>query len=391
MAYDFDTVTSRRGSGSTKWDASADPASLPMWVADMDFPTAPAIIEALEARVRHGIFGYTRVPDTYYTTLIDWFARRYAFPLQREWILTTSGVVPAISAILRALTQPGDGVIIQTPVYNCFFSSIRNLQCRALENPLREDKGRFAIDFDDLERQAADPSARILLLCNPHNPVGRSWTAAELTRLGEICFRHNLIVVSDEIHCDLVAPGRRHQSFATLGPEFLHRSITCHSPSKAFNLAGLQIANIVAADPDLRARIDRALNIHEVCDVNPFGVTASIAAYTAGADWLDALRAYLADNYQTVADFLTEHLPTLRITPQEATYLAWIDCRALNLSSVALTELLAKAGHLIVSPGTLYGDAGEGFIRLNLACPRSVLREGLQRLRTALSPQPQPL
>ncbi|WP_221030223.1 MalY/PatB family protein [Actomonas aquatica] len=386
MRYDFDTVVQRRGTGATKWDASADPASLPMWVADMDFPTAPAIIEALAERVRHGIFGYTHVPDAYYDAVIHWFARRYAFPLQREWLLYTSGVVPAISAILRALTQPGDGVILQTPVYNCFFSSIRNLQCRALANPLREVDGRFEIDFEDLERQAADPSARVLLLCNPHNPVGRCWTAAELRRLGEICLRHDVTVVSDEIHCDLIHPGFRHQPFATLAPEFLARSITCHAPSKAFNIAGLQIANVIVHDVDLRARIDRALNIHEVCDVNPFGVTATIAAYTAGEDWLDALRLYLFSNYKAVARELARHLPALKLTPQEATYLAWIDCRALGLSSAELTARLAEDAHLLVSPGTLYGEDGEGFIRLNLACPRATLKDGLSRLRSALAP-----
>lgn len=384
MSFDFDSITPRHNSGSYKWDTADDPELLPMWVADMDFKTAPAIIDALEQRVHHGIFGYTKVPDAYYSATQHWFATRHQFEIAREWMLYTSGVVPALSAILRAVTNPRDKVLVQTPVYNCFFSSIRNMGCEILENPLIQIDGRFEMDFADLEQKAALPDVKTLLLCNPHNPVGRAWTATELRRLGEICQRHNVLVISDEIHCDLVFPHQKHQPYATLGADFLTQSVTCISPSKTFNIAGLQIANTVVADPTLRSRIDKALNIHEVCDVNPFGVTATIAAYTKGAEWLDALRHYLYENYQLVADFLSRELPILKLIKQDATYLVWIDCRSLGVSSAVITQQLSEKVHLLVNEGTLYGVAGEGFIRLNMACPRQVLAEGLVRLKSGL-------
>lgn len=383
--FDFDSLIPRQGTGSAKWDSQEDADLLPMWVADMDFRTAPCVIDALRRRVEHGIFGYTKVPEAYYDAVIHWFARRHRLTLERDWILYTSGVVPALSAILKAVTQPGDGVIVQTPAYNCFFSSIRNMQCRLVENPLINRDGYYKMDFDDLERKAADPQVTALILCNPHNPVGRSWRAEELTRLGEICFKHGVTVISDEIHCDLQFPGQHHQPFAGLGEAFLANSVTTHSPSKAFNIAGLQIANIVVADPGLRAKIDRALNIHEVCDVNPFGVAALMAAYNEGEPWLDALNDYLYQNYLTVAAFVQRQLPQLTLMRQEATYLAWIDCRALGQSSAAIGEALLKQGHLWISQGTVYGDAGEGYIRLNMACPRARLLDGLQRMKTVLT------
>ncbi|WP_320151183.1 MalY/PatB family protein [uncultured Tolumonas sp.] len=385
MNFDFDSITPRQNSSSYKWDISDDPKLLPMWVADMDFKTAPAIIEALEQRVRHGIFGYTKVPATYFSAIQHWFTTRHQFEIAREWILYTSGVVPALSAILRAVTNPGDKVLVQTPVYNCFFSSIRNMGSEILENPLIQIDGRFEMDFADLEQKASLPGVKALLLCNPHNPVGRAWTATELRRLGEICQRYKVLMISDEIHCDLVFPHQKHQPYATLGADFLAQSITCLSPSKTFNIAGLQIANIVVADPALRSRIDKALNIHEVCDVNPFGVTATIAAYTKGTEWLDALRHYLYENYLLVEDFLSRELPALRLTKQEATYLAWIDCRSLGVCSAVMTQQLSEKAHLRVNEGTLYGGAGEGFIRLNIACPRQVLTEGLVRLKSGLN------
>nr|WP_321238929.1 PatB family C-S lyase [uncultured Tolumonas sp.] len=307
MNFDFDSITPRQNSGSYKWDISDDPELLPMWVADMDFKTAPAIIEALEQRVRHGIFGYTKVPETYFSAIQRWFTTRHQFEIAREWILYTSGVVPALSAILRAVTNPGDKVLVQTPVYNCFFSSIRNMECEILENPLIQIDGQFEMDFADLEQKASLPSVKTLLLCNPHNPVGRAWTATELRRLGEICQRNKVLVISDEIHCGLVFPHQGHQPYATLGADFLAQSITCLSPSKTFNIAGLQIANIVVADPALRSSVDKTLNIHEVCDVNPLSVTATIAAYTKGAEWLDALRHYLYENYRWSPIFSTEN------------------------------------------------------------------------------------
>lgn len=383
--FDFDTIINRHHTGSAKWDSPHDESVLPMWVADMDFRTAPPIIDALQRRVAHGIFGYASVPDAYFQAVIDWFTRRHGFTMQREWILYTSGVVPALSAILKAVTQPGDGVIVQTPAYNCFFSSVRNMQCQLVENPLINRDGFYEMDFDHLEKVAAQPHVTAMILCNPHNPVGRAWREQELRRVGEICFQHGVMVISDEIHCDLMFPGQTHQPFAALGEAFLRHSVTTHSPSKSFNIAGLQIANIIAADDRIRARVDRALNIHEVCDVNPFGVTALIAAYNDSEAWLDALTGYLHQNYELVSDFIATHLPQLQLTQQQATYLAWIDCRSLAMSSTQLTERLRREGKLMLNAGTVYGDAGGGYLRLNMACPREQLMDGLNRLRAVIS------
>ncbi|WP_412499434.1 MalY/PatB family protein [Vibrio furnissii] len=383
--FDFDTIINRHHTGSAKWDSPHDESVLPMWVADMDFRTAPPIIDALQRRVAHGIFGYASVPDAYFQAVIDWFTRRHGFAMQREWILYTSGVVPALSAILKAVTQPGDGVIVQTPAYNCFFSSVRNMQCQLVENPLINRDGFYEMDFDHLEKVAAQPHVTAMILCNPHNPVGRAWREQELRRVGEICFQHGVMVISDEIHCDLMFPGQTHQPFAALGEAFLRHSVTTHSPSKSFNIAGLQIANIIAANERIRARVDRALNIHEVCDVNPLGVTALIAAYNDSEAWLDALTGYLYQNYELVRDFIATHLPQLQLTQQQATYLAWIDCRSLAMSSTQLTERLRREGKLMLNAGTVYGDAGEGYLRLNMACPREQLMEGLNRLRAVIS------
>lgn len=282
MEYDFDTVIPRRGTDSCKWDTPAQEDVLPMWVADMDFRTAPAVIEALQRRVAHGIFGYTKVPDAYYNAVEGWFARRHGWRIDRRWIVCTTGVVPALSAVIKALTKPGDRVIVQTPAYNCFFSSIRNNGCELSSNGLSYRGDRYTVDFEDLEAKVADPKAKLLLLCNPHNPVGRVWTPEELRRMGEICLRHGVLVVADEIHCELTYDGHDYTPFASLSEEFLRHSVTCNSPSKAFNLAGMQIANIVAADEGVRRRIDRAINDNEVCDVNPLGVAALTAAYNEG-------------------------------------------------------------------------------------------------------------
>lgn len=378
MKYDFDKTIDRRATNSYKWD-SAPEGVLPMWVADMDFRTAPAIIDALQKRVAHGIFGYTRVPDAYYDAVTSWFSRRHGWDIDREWIIYTSGVVPAVSAVIKALTVPGDKVIVQTPVYNCFFSSIRNNGCEIVSNPLRRTADTYEMDFDALERCAADPRAKVMLLCNPHNPAGRVWTPDELTRLGNICLRNGVTVVSDEIHCELVYQGFRYTPFASLSDAFLHRSVTCVSPSKAFNIAGLQIANIVAFDNDLRNRIDKAININEVCDVNPFGVAATIAAYNEGEEWLNQLVDYLHGNYEAMAEFCRRELPEFPITRLEGTYLVWMDCSSLGMPSDALEHALLDDARLWLNAGTMYGAEGEGYMRWNIACPRSVMLDGLNR------------
>lgn len=378
MKYDFDKTIDRRATNSYKWD-SAPEGVLPMWVADMDFRTAPAIIDALQKRVAHGIFGYTRVPDAYYDAVTSWFSRRHGWDIDREWIIYTSGVVPAVSAVIKALTVPGDKVIVQTPVYNCFFSSIRNNGCEIVSNPLRRTADTYEMDFDALERCAADPRAKVMLLCNPHNPAGRVWTPDELTRLGNICLRNGVTVVADEIHCELVYQGFKYTPFASLSDAFLHRSVTCVSPSKAFNIAGLQIANIVAFDNDLRSRIDKAININEVCDVNPFGVAATIAAYNEGEEWLNQLVDYLHGNYEAMAEFCRRELPEFPITRLEGTYLVWMDCSSLGMPSDALEHALLDDARLWLNAGTVYGAEGEGYMRWNIACPRSVMLDGLNR------------
>lgn len=378
MKYDFDKTIDRRATNSYKWD-SAPEGVLPMWVADMDFRTAPAIIDALQKRVAHGIFGYTRVPDAYYDAVTSWFSRRHGWDIDREWIIYTSGVVPAVSAVIKALTVPGDKVIVQTPVYNCFFSSIRNNGCEIVSNPLRRTADTYEMDFDALERCAADPRAKVMLLCNPHNPAGRVWTPDELTRLGNICLRNGVTVVADEIHCELVYQGFKYTPFASLSDAFLHRSVTCLSPSKAFNIAGLQIANIVAFDNDLRSRIDKAININEVCDVNPFGVAATIAAYNEEEEWLNQLVDYLHGNYEAMAEFCRRELPEFPITRLEGTYLVWMDCSCLGMPSDALEHALLDDARLWLNAGTMYGAEGEGYMRWNIACPRSVMLDGLNR------------
>ncbi|MBP3512244.1 MAG: pyridoxal phosphate-dependent aminotransferase [Prevotella sp.] len=381
----FDELTERRGTGSYKWDEAGADDVIPMWVADMDFRTAPPVVEALRRRVEHGVFGYTLVPERYYDAVISWFARRHGWTMQREWIMYTTGVVPAVSAVIKALTMPGERVIVQTPVYNCFFSSIRNNGCEAAENPLLYDRGRYTMDYEGLERIAADPRTTLMLLCNPHNPAGRVWTRDELLRVNDICMRHGVTVVADEIHCELVYSGHRYTPFASVSDECLANSVTCCSPSKAFNTAGLQIANIISADADVRRRIDRAININEVCDVNPFGVEALIAAYNEGGAWLDSLIEYIRGNYEALCAFFAEHLPAVRIVPMEGTYLVWADCRELGMTSDDITARLLSEGRVMVSSGTIYGAAGDGFIRINIACPRERMMEGLRRIAAVLA------
>lgn len=385
MKYDFDALTQRRGSGSCKWDTIDREDILPLWVADMDFEVSKPILEALEKRVAHGIFGYTHVSDAYYKAINGWFSRRHGLEIRKEWVIYTTGVVPAISAIIKAFTNPGDKILIQTPVYNAFFSSIRNDGCIAAENTLvlipgkDGQPGHYEIDFEDLEKKASDPAVKVMLLCNPHNPAGRVWTREELTRIGEICFRHDVIVVADEIHCELVIGDHAYIPFASISEEFRRRSITCISPSKAFNIAGLQIANIVAEDPDYRARIDKAININEVCDINPFGPVALMAAYNESEDWLLQLLEYLKGNWQYMKEFCAKNLPDFPLVELEGTYLAWMDCRSLGLPSEKIEEDLIQKTGLWLNAGSMYGKDGEGFMRWNLACQRSRLEDALGR------------
>ena len=390
--FDFDKVVNRRHSNCVKWDEMKSDDVIPMWVADMDFQTAPCIINALQKRVTHGVFGYTLVGDEYYDAVVSWWKRRHQWNIRHEWIQYVPGVVPAISVIIKALTQPGDKVIVMTPVYNCFYSSIRNNGCEISTCPLRRidnNDGSFTyeIDFEDLDSKTADKDAKLLLLCNPHNPAGRVWSREELRNINKVCMKNGVRVVSDEIHCELVMPGNEFTPFASVSKECQDNSITCNSPSKSFNTAGLQIANIICNDADLRQKIDRAININEVCDVNPFGVAGLIAAYNEGEQWLDELNAYLYSNYLTLVDMVRKDIPSdqVKVCQLEGTYLVWIDVSGLLShlgvkDSEELCHKLEKEAKVYFNPGTMYDhDNGSSFIRINIACPRSQMVEGMKR------------
>lgn len=387
MEYDFSRPTDRRGTDSYKWDSAPEADIIPLWVADMDFETFPGITEALQRRVAHGIFGYTRVPETYYEAVCRWFEKRHGWHINREDIIYTSGVVPAVSAVIKALTLPGDQVIVQGPVYNCFFSSIRNNGCEMVSNSLiyNKEELRYEIDFDDLERKLAHERARLMLICNPHNPGGRVWTRDELTRVAELCRKYGVRVVSDEIHCELTLYDNEYVPFGSLPDELSRGSITCCSPSKAFNTAGLQIANIVCRDAEVRNRIDRAININEVCDVNPFGVIALQAAYSdEGYEWLTQLRAYISANYDLLCERFARELPKCKVMRMEGTYLAWIDCSELHIPSDEIEEMLMHENKVWVNAGSMYGAEGAAFIRINMACTSELLNEGITRIVNGL-------
>lgn len=389
--YNFDELVERKNTNSYKWDEHDDPDIIPLWVADMDFKAAPCIINALQRRLDHGVFGYTFVPESYYEAVINWFSQRHGWEIQRSWMLYTTGVVPAISAVIKALTQPSDAVLVQSPVYNCFFSSIRNNQCHVVESPLKRvdtsDGFTYEVDWDDFEKQCANPRVKLFLLCNPHNPAGRVWTQDELQRMNDICLLHGVRVLADEIHCELVMPGYQYTPFASISLACLDNSITCGSASKSFNIAGLQMANIISNNSETRRLIDRAININEVCDVNPFAPIAQQTAYNEGGEWIDQLCDYLYNNKVALCQFFTQELSELKVARLEGTYLVWVDIRATGLASDELTKRLLEEGKVQVNSGTMYGNkTGEGYIRINIACPLSRLMEGLRRIKQVLRP-----
>ena len=396
--YNFDEIIDRRGTGCVKWDERPSLIShlssltshlspltsdiIPLWVADMDFRAAPAIQEAVRKRAEHGVFGYTVVEDNYYEAVISWFKRRHQWTIRREEILYTTAVVPAMSVVIKALTMPGEKVLILSPAYNCFFSSIKNNGCEVLESPLtRGEAEGWTVDWQDFEAKCADEKTTLFLLCNPHNPTGRVWTREELSRMNDICQKYGVTVVSDEIHCELVMPGHTFVPFGTVGQEY----VVMNSPSKSFNTAGLQIANIICPNASWRRRIDRAININEVCDVNPFGIVALQAAYNNSEDWIDELNQYLWGNYQALCQFFAEQLPSLVVSRLEGTYLPWVDVSALGIPVDQLCDRLLQEAHVWVNPGTMYGpETGKGYVRINIACPRSLLMEGLSRMTKVL-------
>ena len=381
MKYNFDELIERRGTNCVKWDESPSPEVIPLWVADMDFRVAPAIQKALQQRVEHGVFGYNIVPESYYEAVISWFHRRHQWDIQRSWILYTTAVVPAMSCVIKALTMPGEKVLILSPAYNCFFSSIKNNGCEVLESPLKAVDDTFEVDFDDFESKCADEKTTLFLLCNPHNPSGRVWTKEELQRMYDICKRHGVKVASDEIHCELIMPGHEFVPFGTITDD----GVVMNSPSKNFNTAGLQIANIICSHPSWRRRIDRAININEVCDVNPFGIVALQAAYNESEDWIDELNQYLWGNYQLLCDFIGENIPQWKVCRLEGTYLPWVDISAMGITSQELCDQLLAEAKVWINPGTMYGpQTGEGYVRFNIAIQRSRLLDALQRIKKYL-------
>ena len=382
MKYNFDELTERRGTSCVKWDESPSADVIPMWVADMDFAVAPAIQKAIRKRAEHGIFGYTYVQEDYYAAIISWFLRRHGWRIKREEILYTIGVIPAMSCAIKALTMPGEKVLILSPDYNCFFSSIRNNGCEVSESVLRPSRNTeelvFEIDWEDFEKRCADEKTTVFLLCNPHNPTGRVWTREELQHMTDICHHHHVRIISDEIHCELIMPGQQFCPMGTVDTD----AIILNSPSKSFNIAGLQVANIICKDAETRRRIDRAININEVCDLNPFAPVALNAAYNESEDWIDALNEYLWDNYQALRLFFEKELPHCKVTHLEGTYLVWVDVTHYSNNVEELCEHLLTEGKVWVNPGTMYGpESGKGYIRINIACPRSLMMEGLKRIK----------
>ena len=398
MHFDFDQIIERKNTGCVKWDESPTISSapaktlIPLWVADMDFAVAPAIQEAVKRRAEHPIFGYTHVGEDYYNAVISWFGRRHSWQILREHILYTTGVVPAMSVAIKALTMPGEKVLILSPDYNCFFSSIRNNGCEVAETMLHlacnngiqsgtMQHPRFEVDWQDFEAQCSDDKCTVFLLCNPHNPTGRVWTREELQRMADICQRHHMRIISDEIHCELVMQGHSFCPMGTVDAD----AVILNSPSKSFNIAGLQMANIICRDAETRRRIDRAININEVCDVNPFAPEAVKAAYNESEQWIDALNDYIWGNYLALCDYIAQHLPQWKVMPLEGTYLAWVDCSKCCDNVAAYTENILRDTGVWLNPGTMYGPvSGEGYLRINLACPRSRLLEALERINNVI-------
>jgi cystathionine beta-lyase len=386
MKFHFDELIDRRGTSCVKWDESPSADVIPMWVADMDFPVAPAIHEAVKKRAEHSIFGYTIVEEDYYEAVISWFLRRHQWTIQREEILYTTGVIPAMSCAIKALTMPGEKVLILSPDYNCFFSSIRNNGCEVSETILVKDGVSFVVDWEDFEQRCADEKTTVFLLCNPHNPTGRVWSKEELERMNTICMKYGVKVISDEIHGELIMPGYLFQPFATVNDACRQNSVILNSPSKSFNIAGLQTANIICSQPEWRRRIDRAINIHEVCDLNPFGPVALKAAYNESEEWIDELNQYLWDNYQALCQFFEKELPLCKVTQLEGTYLVWLDVTRYSNDVEKLCDDLLTRGKVWVNPGTMYGaESGKGYIRINIACPRSRMMEGLERIKETIN------
>ncbi|MCQ2105839.1 MAG: pyridoxal phosphate-dependent aminotransferase [Fibrobacter sp.] len=379
----FDKVVNRRGTNSLKWDVPEN--ELPLWVADMDFATAPAVVDAIKKRTECAAFGYSIIPEEWNQAYVGWWKRRYNYEMDPESLIFCTGVVPAISSIVRKVTTPAENVVILTPVYNIFFNSIVNNGRNVLQCPLKNTAGVYSIDWDALEKALANPQTSLLIFCNPHNPVGKIWTAEEMARVGELCKKHSVTVISDEIHCDLTKPNKCYIPFASVSDTCRDISIVCMAPTKTFNIAGLQTAAVSVANPTLRHKVWRGLNTDEVAEPNVFAIQAAIAAYNEGEPWLDELLQYIQGNRELVTDFIAREIPQVKLIDAEATYLLWLDCKDFckrhRMNSVQLQQDLRENAQVFLSDGSVYGDAGEGFMRMNIACPKATLQEALNRLK----------
>ena len=388
MMINFDEMIERRGTGSIKYDFAVEKGLpedvLPLWVADMDFRTPACVSEALIERAKHGIFGYSELGPEYFEAIENWFKNTTGWQVKRNWLIKMPGIVFAVATIIRALTEEGDGILIQEPVYYPFAECIETNGRKRIVNELLFDGARYTIDFEDFEDKIINNKVKLFILCNPHNPIGRVWTETELIKMGEICQKHGVLVLSDEIHQDFIYPGHKHFVFAALKPEFEEISITCTSPSKTFNLAGLQISNIFAPTQELRHRIKAELWRMGVDESNIMGQIACEAAYRGGAEWLSELKDYLLGNLAYIRDFLKEHLPQVSLVEPEGTYLVWIDFMKLGLSDENLEDLMINKARLWLDAGTMFGKGGSGFERFNIACPRATLEKAMSQLESAI-------
>lgn len=395
IRYNFDKITNRKGTNCLKYDFAVErgkPADvLPLWVADMDFPVSEEITKSLHAAVEHGIYGYSQPKDAYYNAVMNWMERNHNWKTEREWIVKTPGVVFALGAAVKAFTDPGDAILIQNPVYYPFTNIIRDNDRRVVDNTLIYEKtagqsgdNGYRIDFEDFERKLEQEHIKLFILCNPHNPVGRVWTAEELQKLGEICLRHHVIVVSDEIHNDFVYPGYEHTVFATVDPRFAEFTVTCTAPSKTFNLAGLQISNIFIPNEKLRKAFQTEIDKTGYDEPNALGIVACEAAYRAGEDWLDQLRAYLLQNLNFLREYLQEKIPQIHLVEPEGTYLVWLDCSELGITGKELDQFIVDKAGLWLDGGSMFGPSGAAFQRVNIACPRATLQLALDKLKTAI-------
>ncbi|MDF2632295.1 MAG: aminotransferase [Caproiciproducens sp.] len=388
MSCIFDHVIERKGTNSLKYDFAAERGkpedALPLWVADMDFQVPPAVVEALVKSAQHGIFGYSESKQSYFDALQKWYSQNFGWEVQKEWLVKTPGVVYAICAAIRALTKKGDAVLIQQPVYYPFSESILKNDRALINNALIYHDGTYSIDFDDFEAKIVQNSVKLFVLCSPHNPVGRVWTKAELIRMGDICVKHDVLIVSDEIHADFVYRGYRHFVFADLKPEYLDRTITCTAPSKSFNLAGLQVSNIFIANRGIRYQFKEEITKSGYSQLNTLGLVTCEAAYEHGREWLDALKNYLAQNLEFTRGFLAEKLPQIKLIEPQGTYLIWLDFSGFGLDEQRLEDLLVNKAKLWLDSGTMFGPDGKGFERINIACPRSTLEKALTQLERAV-------